>query len=339
MHLTNSTIARNLVEDNPAISGATQYYYRGGGVYLGGGSVSIQSCTIVENQVNGVAATFSAKPNMGGGGVAATIGNAHVVELMWVWHSIIVGNTMNSAPSDLFSGSLLHYYSYGHNLIGSIDFSQILVPAPPIEPNWMDLSRKHFPKIGDRLDVASASALDTAKADYHSSVISAGTDAGGYAIMRYPPAGYALDQIPATPYSVTSVLGGYTGYGNASDDFLNYVLDKLRNNFGITTSFDGKDLTGTTWYGPSLTWTSDAKNVAWINFWRQLDIDVGGSLGSGKLNDDFWATFASGYLDTGSSPVFMVITNESQAVALIGSDQRGNHRPSGTKGDIGAIEE
>ena len=66
MRLTNCTIATNLVEDNPDINPApgpmVQYYYRGGGVYVGGGSLSVASCTIAENSVTGNAATFSGKP-------------------------------------------------------------------------------------------------------------------------------------------------------------------------------------------------------------------------------------------------------------------------------------
>jgi len=339
MYLINCTIARNLVEDNtnPVLAGTPQYYYRGGGVYLGGGSISIQSCTIAENQVNGIAAMFSGKPNMGGGGIASTIGNAHVVEYMKVWHSIIVGNTMNSSSADLFSGSLLHFYSYGYNLIGSIDFSQILVPAPPPYTGWLDLSRKHFPKEGDSFGVVISSALDITNASYHSSIISEGTDAGGHAILWYPPAGSALNQIPKTAYNIVSILGGYTGYGNSNDNFLKYVLDKLHT-YGITTSYDDKDMTGTTWYGPSVTWPTDPQNADWISFWRNLDIDVGSSLGPGKINDDFWSNFNSGYLDFGNSPVVMTITTETQSVILIGSDQKGNYRPLGTKGDIGAIE-
>jgi len=99
MRLTNCTIARNLVEDHALLPPSSQYYYRGGGIYLGGGYLTIESCTIAENQVTGTPAIVSNKPNMGGGGVGATIGNAHVVESMEIWHSIIAGNTLNASPS------------------------------------------------------------------------------------------------------------------------------------------------------------------------------------------------------------------------------------------------
>ena len=337
MQLTNCTIARNLAEDNPSLDQIGQYYYRGGGIYLGGGYLTIESCTIAENQVMGIPALFSNKPNMGGGGVAATIGNAHVVENMKVWHSIIVGNTMNGSASDLFTGSLLHFYSYGYNRIGSIDFSQILVPVPA----WSDLSRKHWPKEGDAEGVDIGTVLNVSGAHYHSSILSAGTDEGGPAILWYPPSGNAVDQIPIEVYDVSSVMVGYAGYGIPTDDFLNYVLDKLRtdpyykgklgNNFWPECG----DQTGVTWYGPAATWPTDPLNATWIKFWRDLDVKIGSSLGAVALGDDFWGTFTSGSL---GDNVTISVTTESQSVTLISSDQLANPRPAGTKGDIGAIE-
>lgn len=157
MRLTNCTIARNLAEDHPSLPESGQYYYRGGGVYMGGGYLSAASCTVVENEVTGNPATFSGKPNTGGGGIAATIGNAHVVESMDIRHSIIAGNLVNGSVNDVYTGSLLHFYSRGYNLVGEIDFSQILVPVPA----WYDLSRKHWPKAGDQdgIDVSDGSTL------------------------------------------------------------------------------------------------------------------------------------------------------------------------------------
>ena len=142
MTITNCTIARNLAEDNPNLPQAGQYYYRGGGIYMGGGSLTVISSTIAENEVNGPLEIFGGKPNIGGGGVAATIGNAHVVEDVHLQHSIVIGNKMNGAPQDWFAGSLLHFFSYGYNRIGVLDFSQLLVPCP----EWMTLSRKHYPE-------------------------------------------------------------------------------------------------------------------------------------------------------------------------------------------------
>jgi len=121
--LENCTIARNKVVDNPDIDEppGSQYYYRGGGFYMSNGSVRVISCTIAQNAVTGKSAVFNNKPNIGGGGMAATIGNAHVVEDMNVSHSILVGNTVNDAANDIYTGSLIHFYSKGYNLIGNID--------------------------------------------------------------------------------------------------------------------------------------------------------------------------------------------------------------------------
>ncbi len=335
MHLTNCTIARNLAEDNPAIPEVGQYYYRGGGIYMGGGSLSVISCTIAENQVTGNEAIFSGKSNMGGGGVAATIGNAHVVENVLVQHSIVVGNKLNGVDNDWFTGSLLFFSSNGYNLIGVLDSSQILVPVP----EWMMLSRKHYPETGDRDGVSILEALDTSNVHYHASILSAGTDAGLPAVLWYPPAGLAVDQVPTQTYQVTSVTAGYTGYSVATDDFLNSVIQQIRTVYGSILGSDfGSgfgDMTGVTWYGPAQTWPSDPANAPWINFWRNLDTAIGGSLGQVILGDEFWGTFASGPL---GGNVAITVERGSQSVSLIGVDQRGNTRPSGALGDIGAIE-
>ena len=112
---------------------------------------------------------------MGGGGICATIGNAHVVEYMSVWHSIIAGNSVNGSGNDLYTGSLLHFYSYGYNLVGRIDFSQILVPVPA----WGDLSRKHWPKTGDHEGVAASDVFLTRR----HSLTSRQADAGQRAVL------------------------------------------------------------------------------------------------------------------------------------------------------------
>ena len=85
---------------------------------MSNGILKLSNSTIVENAVTGIPAIFSGKPNMGGGGIGATIGNAHVVESMEIWHSIVAGNTLSGAPSDVFTGSLIDFYSSGYNLFG-----------------------------------------------------------------------------------------------------------------------------------------------------------------------------------------------------------------------------
>jgi len=336
MTLTNCTLARNLAQEKPSIPSGQQHYCRGGGVYLGGGSLAIQSCTLAENQVTGVAEPFSGKPNLGGGGVGATIGNAHVVESMKIWHSIIVGNELNGAAEDVFTGSLLHFYSYGCNRIGKLDFSQILVPVPPPDSGWLDLSRKHWPKTGDADGLTLGAVLDAGAVHRHPSLLSAGTDAGEKAVLWYPPAGSALDQVPAQAYRVNSILGGYLGYGEPTDDFLNLVLARLRTEAYLGGGFwpECPDMTGVTWYGPSETWVTSPDNASWIKFWRDLDARIGTALGTAVLGDDFWADFPSGAFDH----VTVIITRERQDVTPVLVDQLGAPRPEETPGDIGAIE-
>jgi len=335
MTITNSTIARNLAEDNPDLPDVGQYYYRGGGIYLGGGSLTLISSTVAENEVNGPLATFSGSPNEGGGGVAATIGNAHVVEDVIVQHSIVIGNLMNEIPQDWYVGSLINFYSYGYNRIGNIDFSRILVPCP----EWMDLSRKHYPEIGDQDSLAAADVLDLANIHTHSSILSAGTDAGQPIVLWYAPGTAAIDQIPTAQYTLNFIHAGYTGYGQPTDDYLNHLLDKLRTDdadiLGSDFGSEFGDLTGTTWYGPAQTWPSDPTNTPWITFWHNLDTDINGRLGTAGLNDTFWGSYQTGPV---SDNVYLTVTSNSQSAQLTTTDQLGNSRPRGGKGDVGAVE-
>jgi hypothetical protein len=335
MRVTNCTIARNLAEDHPGLPEVGQYYDRGGGIYMGGGSLSVVSSTIAENEVTGHPAIFSGKPNMAGGGIAATIGDAHVVENMEVQHSIVAGNKVNGSAHDLFTGSLINFYSHGYNLVGVLDFSQILVPVP----DWMNLNRKHYSKAGDRDGVLASDVLALNEVQRHSSITSAGTDAGQLAVLWYPPSGTAVDQIPTNGYSVTFVNAGYTGFGVSTDDFLNHALTQVRTDYGAVlgsdfgTSFG--DMTGVTWYGPFRTWPSNSQNAAWITFWRNLDAAIGNRLGTVILGDDFWGTFTAGHL---GNNVTINVTREILSVRPVNSDQRGRSRPYGLMSDIGAIE-
>jgi len=334
MFLTNCTVARNLVEDHPEYANVGQWYDRGGGIYMGGGSLRLSGCTVAENAVTGQLATFSGKPNLGGGGVCATIGNAHTVEEVWVQNSIVVGNLLNGANEDWFAGSILDFYSQGYNLIGKVNFDWILVPVP----DWMMSSRRRWPKTGDVEGVTLEQALEVGHANYHESVISAGTDAGGPAILWYLPADLAADKIPNVSYGIIYVNAGYTGFGAATDDFLNQVILQCRSQYGAVLGADfGSefgDLTGVTWYGPARTWPSNAQNAAWIAFWHNLDTAIGDRLGMAKLGDDFWGMFTSGPIG------HEVITVERAAKTfhMEGEDQLGTARPRGGAGDIGAIE-
>jgi len=335
MTVTNSTIARNLTEDNPDLPETGQYYHRGGGIYMGGGSLTVISSTIAENQVNGPVAIFSGRPNIGGGGVAATIGNAHVVEDVRLQHSIVIGNTMNGAPADWFAGSLINFYSYGYNRLGSVDFSQILVPCP----EWMDLNRKHYPAPGDEDGLASVAVVDLTNIQHHATIVSAGTDVGQPIVLWYSPGAGSTDQIPTAPYSLNIVRAGYEGYAQSTDDFLNHLLDKLRTEhsdaLGSDFGSEFGDLTGTTWFGPAKTWPSDPANASWITFWHNLDTEINGRMGTAGLGDSFWSTYQTGPI---SDSVSITVNTTMDSAKLTGNDQQGNVRPKGGLGDIGAIE-
>lgn len=334
MTLTNCTIARNVVEDNPDIPNMGQFYYRGAGIYMGGGSLTLKACTVAENATTGQAAVFSGKPNMAGG-IAATVGNAHTVEYVEVQNSIVVGNTLNGEPEDWFAGSILYFDSGGYNLIGRINFSHILVPVP----DWMMSSRKRWPKTGDAEGVTIGEVLDAGGAHFHATALSAGTDAGGPAILWYPPADLAVDKIANASYSITYVNAGYSGFGVPTDDFLNHVILKCRALYGgilgedFGTEFG--DMTGVTWYGPAVTWPTNPENAAWVGFWHDLDTAIGDRLGQAFLGDEFWNSFTSG--PVGDHCVITVSRNPNTFWRET-SDQLGAARPRGAANDIGAIE-
>ena len=335
MVLTNCTVARNLLEDNPDYANVGQWFDRGGGIYMGGGSLWVSGSTIAENAIIGELAYVGGKPSAAGAGVGATTGNAHVIETVWLQNSIVVGNTLNGAPEDWFAGSILDFYSNGYNLVGVVNFQWILTPVP----DWMMSSRKRWPKPGDQDGVTLEQALDVGGAHYHPTAISAGTDAGGPAVLWYPPADLAVDKIPNQDYSVTYVNAGYTGFGVATDDFLNYVILQCRSQYGsiLGSDFGSEfgDMTGTTWYGPARTWPSNPQNAAWINFWHNLDTAIGDRLGMVRLGDDFWGTFTSGPL---GDHVHITVDRVTKSFHMESLDGLGNARPRGTMGDIGAIE-
>jgi len=80
---------------------------------------------------------------------------------------------MNGAPADWFTGSLINFYSYGYNRIGSIDFSQILVPCP----EWLDLSRRHYPNPATRM-LSQPPMCSILRTSRHARIVSEGTDIG-----------------------------------------------------------------------------------------------------------------------------------------------------------------
>lgn len=349
LNIENCTISNNLVTDHPGLSqnAMFQYFYRGGGVYMSNGHLSIASSTIVGNQVTGETYTFSDKlgldrPNMGGGGVAATIGDAHVVEDITIWHSIIAGNTVQGVADDLFSGSLLHFFSGGYNLVGTINFDFMLAPIPP----WNSLSRKHWPKAGDQFGVLVDDALLLSGAERHDTIVSVGADAGQKTVLWYPPkeSGPADDVIPNSSYSVdyTLITDRDFSYGTPND-LLQNVLDKLQASYGASWAGDIQTVMGDPanilFYGPPVTWPSNPKNTEWVAFWRDLDAYMAGKgapLGPQGIAEEFWGTMLTGVTST----TVDLVASEAELglISAAESDQLGTPRPIGIMADIGALE-
>jgi len=394
LHVENSTVARNLVEP-PALPPflfdlLDIGYWRGGGLYMSNGYMRVQSSTIVENQVFGKPRNNELdKPNMAGG-IAATIGNAHAVEDMIIGHSIVVGNTVheidgigpggytigNVYPHDIFSGSVFEFRSMGHNRIGVINFSQILVPIG--EPGWASLSRKHYPQVGDEDGVDFGDVLGGATLSTF--IYSSGVEVDPFAVLHYEPVGSALDQVPSDNYSVTEVLGelvgsGYEGrnplllplmldqieeaYGqpNFASEFRNhfqsYLLDidpdmagsqQYANCDGITIN----TIEQAFWCGPGQTWPQEEHNHAYIEFWHHLDLALAGeiaevnvdqitNLGPALINDDVWTSlFGLGTSHFNDITIDLTATNVD--VNPVNTDQLGSLRSVDLLGDIGAIE-
>lgn len=304
LELINSTIANNLVEFPAPIPFG---YWRGGGVYMSNGSLSIHSCTIVENEVYGVPRTDDlGKPNLAGG-IAATIGNAHAVEDMIIGHSIIAGNTVHefggaTYEHDIFTGSLFYFKSKGYNRIGVIDFSHILVPVG--EYDWRSLNRKFYPQEGDIDGVDVADVLDLSGGIIRAgAILSAGVDEGDPVVLYYTPQGSALDQTPVSGYWINGLYADYEVAAGATNDFLEIMLLRLQDYYSLpgfaaefTTDFEtflatvdsDEDTAGiqpytdpddnsilnlaeTQWFGPAETWPKELSNYPYIEFWHRLD--------------------------------------------------------------------
>jgi hypothetical protein len=385
LELTNSTIARNIVEPPPNMPPFLLAigYWRGGGIHMPNGYLRLHGCTVVENEVSGVPRTDSlSRPNLAGG-IAATIGNAHAVEEMHIGHSIVAGNVvhelgmggpMNTYNHDIFTGTLLYFRSAGHNRFGVLDFSHILVPVGL--PDWESLCRKHFPKQGDVDGVDVADVLDlTAGVTRSAFVLSAGVGAGDPTVLHYAPRGAAVDQVPTAAYVVSEVFAEYEVDRGATDDFLEIVLDRIEDQYGLTGfAKDYKDdfeaflqsvdadedtdgvqpytdpqgnpiltLADTQFFGPAETWPKEVPNYPYIEFWHRLDESLAAQgipgMGVELLGDEAWsALFSSGRL-TENPAIDMTVTTESRpAAGALAEDQRGVARPVNGLGDIGAIE-
>ncbi len=376
LELRNCTIARNLV-DYPAPVFASYTYWRGGGVYMSNGYLVVQSCTVVENEVHGVARTDSLGKSSLAGGIAATIGNAHAVERMIIGHSVIAGNTVweyggGSREQDIFTGSLFLFRSMGYNRIGTIDFSQMLVPIG--EAEWYSLCRKHYPKTGDEDGVQLADVLNLGSGITRSgTILSAGVDAPNPAVLYYNPRGNALDQVP-TSYSVSETNAEYAIQTGATNDFLAIVLARIGNHYGLanfagefTTDFEQflasvdidavtaglqpytnpsgtpiLTLPATQWFGPAATWPQELPNHPYIHFWHRLDTALRArnipGMGQELLGDVAWtALFSAGHL-TENPAINMSIWDTGYGFVAETLDQLGTARPVNARGDIGACE-
>ena len=394
IHIENSTIARNLVE--PPVLPAFLFglldigYWRGGGLYMSNGYMQVQSSTVVENQVFGKPRTSELEKANMAGGIAATIGNAHAVEDMIIGHSIVVGNTVHEIdgigpdgytvagvyPHDVFSGSVFDFRSMGHNRIGVIDFSQILVPVG--EPGWASLSRKHYPQAGDEDGVVPGDVLGSAMLSTFTH--SSGVEADPFAVLYYEPAGSALDQVPGESYSVTEIYGELVGQQDEGGNhlLLPLVLDQIQDVYGqpgfasefrsyfqaflLDTDpdtagpqlyFNCDNLVVDTleqayWCGPAQTWPQQEYNHAYIEFWHHLDSALSGeiaevtvdriaSLGPALIDDDAW-TSLFGLGESHYNGITVKLNASTLGVSPMSTDQLGNPRPANPRGDIGAIE-
>jgi hypothetical protein len=331
LRVTNTTVARNLAEPSANLPPflLAMGYWRGGGLYLSNGYLQLQSVTVVQNAVRGVARTDSLGRRNLAGGIAATVGNAHAVESMTVGHSIIAGNTVeeiggSTYAHDLFTGSLMHFHSAGYNRFGKLDFSQILVPVG--ERTWESLSRRHYPKTGDANDVTLASVVDlSGGVTVEPTIPSVGVGAGNPVPLHYKPVGTALDQVPPGSYRVEEVLAEYEAAQGATDDFLAIVLERIERRYalsgfaaGFRSDFEAflqtvdtdsatpglqpyKDpngnpivtLAATHFLGPSQTWPRELYNHPYIEFWHRLDRALSqaavAGMGPELLGDAAWA--------------------------------------------------
>jgi len=378
IQLTNCTIARNLVDYPDYLPSFLLGigYWRGGGVYVSNGYLNIQSCTIVENEVYGVARTDDlGKPNLAGG-IAATIGNAHALEDMVIGHSVIAGNTVhvsdgNAYEHDIFTGSVFYFKSMGYNRIGSLDFSQILVPVG--EEDWASLCRKHYPKQGDEDGVSLADVINiTDGIVYSDLILSKGVDASNPVVLYYEPVDDAADRVPSS-YNVSDLYAEYAVDEGGADNFLSVMLSRLEEYYGLagfaddfTADFeaflqtvDSDDetegiqtytdpsgnpiltLAATQFFGPAQTWPKELSNYPYIEFWHHLDnalrSDVDG-IGTELVGDEAWSDlFSSGPLME-NPDITMSAWTSPRLIEMLDVDQLGTGRPADSLGDIGAVE-
>jgi len=354
LHVRNSTVAENLVEPAPGLPPfvLATGYWRGGGVYVSNGYLALEGMTIVENEVYGVARTDDLGKRNLAGGVAATIGNAHGIEDIFIGHSIIVGNTVHEIGGatyahDVFTGSAFYFRSLGYNRIGVLDFSQMLVPVG--EPSWASLSRRHYPQVGDEDGVQLDQVVELPSGVTRSAFIrSVGADEGDFAVLNYQPWNRARDQIPAVGYALPEVLGEYRVAPGAIDNFLSILLARLEIHYGLpgfaagfTTDFEtflaGVDIDPDTpglqpyrdpagdpilslddalWFGPAVTWPRELYNYPYIEFWHRLETALHAApvagMGPEAMGDAAWAALFSSGPLAENPGITMTLVREQQ---------------------------
>jgi hypothetical protein len=264
----------------------------------------------------------------------------------------------------------------GHNRIGVIDFSQILVPIG--EPNWASLSRKHYPQPDDLDGVVLADVLGTVVLSTF--INSTGVQADPFAALYFEPTGSALDQVPGSRYDVPEILGELNGPSNEGRNplLLPLILDRIETVYGqpgfaseFRSYFQGyladvdpetagaqqyancanatiHTLEQAFWCGPAQTWPAAGHNQAYIEFWHHLDralaneiaavnVDQMGDMGPALVNDQVWTTL----FELGNNPyngISVRLTQNMLRVDPVITDQLGNPRATNGFGDIGAVE-
>lgn len=382
LRVTNTTIAGNRVAPPPGLPPTllrAQGYWRGGGLYMSNGRLELLASTVVGNETQGYARTDSRGRRNLAGGVAATVGDAHAAEQMVVAHSIVAGNAVQEVDGaryahDLFTGSLVHFRSGGHNRIGALDFSQILVPVGAWD--WQSLVRRHWPQPGDAIVASADEVLDLAGGVTRTPrALSAGVEAGSAAVLHVAPRGSALDRIPAAAVDIAETWGQYRVEPGGVDAFLPIVLSRVEAHYGLAgfaaavradfeawlasvdsdatltgvqpyAAPDGTpilSLAATRFFGPAQTWPRESANQPWIEFWHRLDAALAAQaipgMGPEGLGDAAWRSlFSSGALSENPAITMAIDHRVRLRVQRQPDDQRGVVRSTERAADIGAIE-
>jgi hypothetical protein len=279
-------------------------------------------------------------------------------------------------PHDIFTGSVFEFRSMGYNRIGVIDFSQILVPIG--EPGWASLSRKHYPQTNDEDGVLIGDVIGSAvlSATINSAGVGADPFAVlyyepvGSALDQVPGGNYdvteVLGELVGTanegmnplllPLILERLQTVYEQPGfedEFRDYFQGYLTDIDPESAGSQQYLNCRDVTVDTieqgfWCGPAQTWPQEEYNHAYIEYWHHLDlalagaipqvnVDQLGGLGPALINDDVWISLF-GLGDSYFNGITVRLGETIRRVDPLDIDQRGNARPAGLLGDIGAVE-